>query len=170
MLKLLRSDMGKFVFKSETSIDSFVFRLHYKYSVLFIVMSVLFVTGKQIFSEPMMCTCDGMDKIMFTQFCMTHSTSTILELLEKDIIDELIDPGIGLYDPSVHTEIIHKLYIFSPLLLGLLAILLVIPHKIWVCIEGGRIKTICKKTAIDLTKEGNQENEKVKQLTTYFER
>ena len=58
-------------------IDNFVFRLHYRLSVSFLLVCMALVTTTQYFGDPIKCLADGVPEGPLNLFCWIHSTFSI---------------------------------------------------------------------------------------------
>ena len=58
-------------------IDNFVFRLHYRLSVGFLLVCMALVTTTQYFGDPIKCIADGVPGGTLDLFCWIHSTFSI---------------------------------------------------------------------------------------------
>lgn len=57
--------------------DNNVFRLHYKFTVILLLLFSFLVTSKQYFGDPIDCDTGGQEKYIMDTYCWIHSTFTI---------------------------------------------------------------------------------------------
>merc|ERR1719369_1237473 len=62
------------------AIDNYVFRLHYKVTVIIFILFTFMVTAKQYFGEPINCLAEGVPANIVNVHCWVHGTFTIREL------------------------------------------------------------------------------------------
>ena len=58
-------------------IDNFVFRLHYKLTVIIFVTSTLFIGSKQYIGDPIDCMVEGVPQGTMDTYCWIHSTYSV---------------------------------------------------------------------------------------------
>lgn len=64
--------------------DNNVFRMHYKITVIMLLLFTLVVTSKQFFGEPIHCICGSdkdCDKEAINNYCWIYGTYTLKSLL-----------------------------------------------------------------------------------------
>ncbi|XP_018334617.1 innexin inx2-like [Agrilus planipennis] len=131
-------------------IDNFVFKLHYRLTVIVLVVSSVLITTKQFFGDPIDCEMDGTFNNMFDTYCWIYNTHIIKNTLENEIL-----PGLGNYHDHIKTEtpeaadsdegiIKQKYYQWICIVLALQALLFYTPRYIWKNWEGGRLKMLAK--------------------------
>nr|CAH7730556.1 unnamed protein product [Callosobruchus chinensis] len=144
------------------TIDNWAFKMHYKATVLFFLVSTILVTSRQYIGEHIRCIADGgVPAHVINTFCFFTSTFTVpyvnltKELAEKLDVEvkhldaKLIDsgalahPGVGPYGFN-STEPIkrHAYYQWVPFVLFGQAICFYLTHLLWKKMEGGRIRYI----------------------------
>lgn len=73
------NDTIRSLFKNrKISIDNAIFKLHYKISVLLLIICAFLLTSKQYFGEPINCENQSkVDKSFLDTYCWIYSTFTI---------------------------------------------------------------------------------------------
>lgn len=126
----------------KTCIDSEVFRLHYKVTVIIFISLSLLVTGKEYFGDPIDCIQgDQAGGEFIDTYCWIHSTFTLPSALGKSVGDDVPHPGIDKYTPG-EKRVYHKYYQWVCFALFLQGILFYVPRYIWKSWEGGRIRSL----------------------------
>lgn len=125
-------------------IDNWVFKLHYKASVLIFLVSSLLVCSRQYIGEHIRCIADGgVPEHVMNTFCFFTSTFTVVKHLDASLLDagNIAHPGVGPYGMN-STEPIkrHAYYQWVPFVLFGQAIMFYITHLLWKKLEGGRVK------------------------------
>ncbi|KOB65579.1 Innexin [Operophtera brumata] len=108
--------------------DNNVFRMHYKITVIMLLVFTLLVTSKQFFGEPIHCIAEGehSDKDAVNSYCWIYGTYTLKS---------------NLY--GVHQDEQIKLRYYQWVCFVLLgqAVMFYIPRYLWKIWEGGRLKS-----------------------------
>ena len=124
----------------DTVTDHTVFRMHYRYSVALIALCSVLVGANQYFGDPISCkNTSALPGGMLNTYCWIHGTWTIAELNTNRWVTELSHPGMGRFNPRVHTKIHHRYYQWVPIMLALSALAFYVPRQIWKAAEGGAI-------------------------------
>ncbi|XP_026466610.1 innexin inx2-like [Ctenocephalides felis] len=106
-------------------IDNNVFRLHYKATVILLIVFSILVTSKQYIGDPIDCiSTAGIKRETFNTFCWIFSTYTITD------------------HNGITQELHHKYYQWVSIVLVLQAVMFYIPRYMWKCWENGRIKAL----------------------------
>ena len=80
---------------SHTRIDNVVFRLHYHFSVAFLLASSLVVTARQYVGNPIDCTHNkDIPEDVLNTYCWIHSTWTVPSAFWKRIGIDVAHPGM----------------------------------------------------------------------------
>ncbi|XP_034242274.1 innexin inx2-like [Thrips palmi] len=134
----------KKVFKidlKEPTTDNNVFKLHYRASVLVLLVCASLVGWKEYIGDPIICISDQkIPEKMINAYCWTMSTFT----LPRRAIDRLGEdaaPGVGLQDDG-DEEKTHKYYQWVCISLFLQAMLFKVPRSLWSICERGRMKSM----------------------------
>lgn len=136
-------------------IDNNVFRLHYKASVMVLVMASVLVTSRQYIGDPIDCLVDGVPGGIMDTYCWIHGTFSIPSRWVGEQGSEVAHPGVAPDDPEDRTEhVYHKYYQWVCYVLAFQAGLFYVPRFLWKSIEGGRMQMLASgffepKMAID---------------------
>ncbi|XP_069687407.1 innexin inx7-like [Periplaneta americana] len=128
---------------SNIHIDNFIFKLHYRYTVIFLLVCIALNSLQQYFGEHIRCIADsGLSTKVLDTYCFFKSTFTVVKhYKESDLEDKVIPhPGIGPFLENEHHVIRHAYYQWVPFVLSLQAAMFYIPHYIWKSFEGARLK------------------------------
>ncbi|XP_044759900.1 innexin inx2-like [Coccinella septempunctata] len=157
MIDLLNSFKSLIKYE-QVNIDNNVFKLHYRFTVVLLVIFSALLTSKEYFGEPISCDTDDQDrKQLIDMFCWIHGTYIINKGRKSDIL-----PGIfNIYDSTFndlknHTKKImgeltlekndqiiwQKYYQWVCIIFGLQALLFYLPRYIWKHWEGGRMELL----------------------------
>lgn len=142
MLDIFNS-IRSFLKLDQVCIDNFVFRLHYKVTVIILVISSLFVTSNQYFGDPIDCIMDDVPSRIIDTYCWIHSTYTVSNRIGGKIGRDFIQPGVTNYNVNSKDEIkYHRYYQWVCFVLFFQAILFYVPRYLWKTWENGRIKML----------------------------
>ncbi|XP_011864067.1 PREDICTED: innexin inx2 [Vollenhovia emeryi] len=122
-------------------IDNNVFRLHYKATVIGLIIFSLLVTSRQYIGDPIDCIVDDIPLHVMDTYCWIYSTFTIPQrtgVIGKDVVH----PGVGPHVEGVDEVKYHKYYQWVCFTLFFQAILFYLPRYLWKIWEGGRIKML----------------------------
>ena len=75
-------------------IDNNIFRLHYKATVIFLIVFSLLVTSRQYIGDPIDCIVEGVPPNVMDTYCWIHSTFTIPNRVTGQIGQEVPHPGV----------------------------------------------------------------------------
>nr|CAD7395185.1 unnamed protein product [Timema cristinae] len=125
-------------------IDNNVFRLHYKATVVMLVVFSLLVTSKQYFGDPIICLIskNALRSNLIDSYCWVYSTFTVPRHLKEHLEGLSGSPGVGSYVEGEDEVIYHKYYQWVCFVLFFQAILFYVPRYLWKLWEGGRLKLI----------------------------
>lgn len=155
MLSLF-SDAKHFLKLDKVSTDDFVFRLHYKASVILHVLFLTMLGAKQYFGDPIQCDVAKaiVSPDIMNTYCWISGTWTIQELVNDHFVKKslIVHQGVGPYYDG-YTKIYHRYYQWVPTLLLFVTIFFYIPRFCWKIVDGGRMKRIC----IDLMSQETEE-------------
>lgn len=116
-------------------IDNWVFRFHYKFTVLLLTCFTLMVTSRQYFGDPIDCIVDGSVKLIIDNYCWVESTYTVPS---KNPNHEA-HPGVSSHHGPVKH---HKYYQWIPIVLAIQAGLFYLPRYFWKVFEGNRARDL----------------------------
>lgn len=125
----------------QVCIDNNIFRLHYKATVVFLVISSLMVTSKQYIGDPIDCIVEGIPPNVMDTYCWIHSTFSVPNRWIGDLGTDVPHPGVGVPTPDEEVKY-HKYYQWVCFFLFFQAILFYVPRYLWKTWEGGKIKML----------------------------
>lgn len=127
------------------NIDTHVFRLHYKLTVIVLLALWLLISSRQFFGDPIECYYQNYPTTFLNVYCYVHSTFLVESSKEKKVPSWFPHPGV-----SGHTEKdslkFYGYYQWVAPVLFVQAVLFYLPHHIWKVWEGGLMKIL----AVDL--------------------
>lgn len=171
----------KFLLKGEQfAIDNEVFRMHYRGSVLLLIVFSAVLSAKQFFGDPITCHIkEGSLQGLVTTYCWVHGTYT---LKNKDwVVEDNRDftqkeqtymqtygfkqnmlgaahPGYGTFQAHRHDKVYHYYYQWVCLVFFLQAGMFYLPRYFWKKFEGGRMMFCTKGMADPQTDEKEMKN------------
>ncbi|XP_023341925.1 innexin inx2 [Eurytemora carolleeae] len=160
----------------KVAIDNFVFRLHYKITVVMLLVFVAMVTAKQHFGDPIDCHMESSNSIQpkaTNGWCWLTGTYTngfirkedeeyCLQTYTRDIC------RFGTFNAKLHTRVYHNYYQWVAWVLFLQALLFHTPRLIWKTLEGGKVKFITSKCEVTLPLNEEEQEERVRRLYTLY--
>ncbi|KAH8266318.1 hypothetical protein KR026_004012 [Drosophila bipectinata] len=124
-------------------IDNFVFKLHYRWTFVMLLVATLLITSRQYIGEHIQCISDGVIAPVINTFCFFTPTFTVVRDLNHTVFKPGSEPpGIGHYDASKDQIKRHAYYQWVPFVLFFQALCFYIPHFLWKKWEGGRVKAL----------------------------
>lgn len=142
MLEIFHSIKG-FLRLDRVCIDNLIFRLHYKVTVIILVISSLLVTSTQYFGDPIDCIMNDAPSRTMDTYCWIHSTYTVSNKFSGRAGYDFIQPGVTNYaEDSGDKAKYHKYYQWVCFVLFFQAILFYVPRYLWKTWENGRIKML----------------------------
>ncbi|KAG8237302.1 hypothetical protein J437_LFUL017062 [Ladona fulva] len=167
----------------DVTVNNFVFRLHYKATVIMLLVFALVVTSKEHIGDPIECF-TGKDHLeVIDKYCWIHSTYTVREevqdvgSLSMNSLKE--HPGVGMipinssYSIPFEEKIKrHKYYQWVSFFLLFQALLFFIPHYIWDRWEGGRLKSLVLELShptVDLTETASNQGSAIKVIQSIIQ-
>jgi len=162
-------------------IDNFVFRLHYRVSVAFLLVCMALVSTTQYFGDPIKCIADGVPGGALDLFCWIHSTFSISSRLgtakEKYGVGNYDQiglnqphPGVAPLEPGEEGDIVyHKYYQWVVFFLFFQATLFYIPRLLWKHSEGGLMKELVGDiTSPRMPFQTEERKEQLERIKKYF--
>ncbi|KAB0793846.1 hypothetical protein PPYR_13466 [Photinus pyralis] len=154
MLDFLNS--FKSLIKLETiHTDNNIFKLHYRFTVIMLIVFSILITSKQYFGDPINCDVEHDRKSVVDTYCWIFGTFRI-----KSTVAESIWPGLGNYVDMRHAGnawkeimksselddviISQKYYQWICIVLCFQALLFYTPRYLWKTWEGGRLRLLVK--------------------------
>ncbi|KAJ9596568.1 hypothetical protein L9F63_012401 [Diploptera punctata] len=145
-------------------IDNNIFRLHYKITVIMLVVFSLIVSTKQYFGDPIHCQTDpSIDKDLMNAYCWIHSTFTVT----KHFTETAAHPGVGHFVEKEDPVAFNKYYQWVCFVLFFQAMLFSAPRFLWKAWEGRRLKLLSADLGGPLVNE-NWSSERKKRILDYF--
>lgn len=145
----------KELFESDgVCIDDFAFRLHYRVTILILIILSLFITSNQFIGEPINCIIDEIPAYFINSYCWTYGTFTIVELENGQIGYDIIKPGVRSIIQDNFEIKFHKYYQWVYFTLLIQAILFYIPRYIWKILEGGKLEKLTHNLNLVITDDG----------------
>ena len=148
--------------------ENTVFRLHYKATVIILIVFSLLVTGTQYVGDPIDCIADFdkvPEKVMDT-FCWIHSTFTVYSQNATESENSYPYPGV---QPQGEGDSIryHKYYQWVCFVLLFQAFLFYFPRFLWQTWESGKMEMLVLELNNPVIGE-EKEKEFLKLLVDYF--
>ncbi|GIY88776.1 innexin inx2 [Caerostris darwini] len=123
-------------------IESHVFRLHYRATVIVLLAFSILVTSRQYIGDPIDCISrDDIPNKLLDSFCWIHSTFSVENAWHKKVGEEVPYPGVDKYTPGENRKY-HAYYQWVCFVLFLQAMLFYIPRYCWKMMEGGKMRHI----------------------------
>lgn len=139
----LFGDLKNFFKTRKCIVDNFVFRLHYRFTLVVLIAFSIAVTGRQFLGDPIECISkDDIPENLLKTYCWISTTFSIKSAWKKEVGKEVPYPGIDKYTPG-EDRVYHAYYQWVCFVLFLQAMLFYIPRYIWKNTEGHRIQNLC---------------------------
>ncbi|KAF5280034.1 hypothetical protein FQR65_LT03289 [Abscondita terminalis] len=135
--------------------DNNVFKLHYRFTVIMLIVFSILITSKQYFGDPINCDVEDDHKNVINTYCWIFGTFRL-----KDSLSDNIWPGLGNYASRKFSNnpwkeimkandlddviISQKYYQWVCIVLCFQALLFYIPRYLWKTWEGGRLRLLVK--------------------------
>ncbi|XP_022182075.1 innexin inx2-like [Myzus persicae] len=148
-------------------IDNNIFRLHYKVTVIVLVIFSLIVTTRQYVGDPIDCLVNGVPTHIMDSFCWIHSTFTVDKKVRGRIGKDIVQPGVGPYREGEDAVSYHKYYQWVCFVLFFQAVCFYIPRYLWKILEGGRIRVLVNELKVVMA-DREQKSNSIRQLVDYF--
>ncbi|XP_039753949.1 innexin inx2-like [Pararge aegeria] len=128
--------------------DNNIFRMHYKLTVIILLVFTLLVSTKQFFGEPIHCMSDSdkdHDKEAMNSYCWIYGTYTLKSSLAGIEGKHIAYRGVG-PDKGIQAEQIkHTYYQWVCFVLLGQAAMFYTPRYLWKIWEGGRLKALASE-------------------------
>ncbi|XP_021949350.1 innexin inx2 [Folsomia candida] len=140
------SSLKSLIKGSRVSIDNGVFLLHYKFTVLALLVCTMMISCKQHFGEPITCLADNSD-VKFGRatdaYCWVHETYTVNELIDGKAgrRSPQLAPGVGPHTNSTSKKI-HRYYPWIGFFLLFQAWMFYFPRLLWKLWESGKMERL----------------------------
>ncbi|TDG40490.1 hypothetical protein AWZ03_013089 [Drosophila navojoa] len=148
-------------------IDNIVFKLHYRWTFVLLLVATLLITSRQYIGEHIQCISDNVVAPVINTFCFFTPTFTVVRHFNNTALDSgsIFQPGIGPYNRGEDKIKRHAYYQWVPFVLFGQALCFYAPHAIWKYWEGGRIKALVYGLRmVGLTKYLNSESLRIGKL------
>ncbi|RZB40906.1 Innexin domain containing protein [Asbolus verrucosus] len=132
--------------------DNNVFRLHYKLTVIVLIVFSILLTSKQYFGDPIQCQVTDKDmKDLIQTYCWIYGTYVVKHTLADEVkgIPGLgtdrrqVAPWIRQLEAGPDDDIIwHKYYQWVCIVFCFQALLFYMPRYLWKTWEGGRLRQL----------------------------
>ncbi|KAH8396081.1 hypothetical protein KR222_002755, partial [Zaprionus bogoriensis] len=125
-------------------IDNIVFKLHYRWTFVLLLVATLLITSRQYIGEHIQCISDNVVAPVINTFCFFTPTFTVVRHMNNSELDKgtIFQPGIGPYNKGEDKIKRHAYYQWVPFVLFAQALCFYMPHMLWKKWEGGRIKAL----------------------------
>ncbi|GIY99981.1 innexin shaking-B [Caerostris extrusa] len=135
-------------------IDHWTFRLHYRFTVLFLLLFCIVVSTKQYAGEPIKCSKDTREySVLVETYCFVTATYTVKTALNKTQVSEGA-PHPGIYPAQDEKQYrYHQYYQWVGFILFIQAIFFYTPHWLWKIFEGGKISSLLERDTRHLPRE-----------------
>ncbi|CAL1273517.1 unnamed protein product [Larinioides sclopetarius] len=134
-------------------IDHWAFRLHYRVTVLFLLLFCIVVSTKQYAGDPIKCSKDTREySALVENYCFITSTYTVKTALNKTVSEGAPHPGIyPSQDEKDHRY--HRYYQWVGFILFIQAVFFYAPHFLWKVFEGGKLSSLLERDTRFLPRE-----------------
>ncbi|KAI8034771.1 innexin inx7 [Drosophila gunungcola] len=124
-------------------IDNIVFKLHYRWTFVMLLVATLLITSRQYIGEHIQCISNSVIAPVINTFCFFTPTFTVVR--DQNHTAHRLGsepPGLGNYDPERDSIKRHAYYQWVPFVLFFQALCFYVPHFLWKQWEGGRVKAL----------------------------
>lgn len=138
----LFGDLKGFFKTKKCIIDSVVFRLHYRFTLVVLIAFSITVTGRQYIGDPIDCISkDDIPTELLDTYCWIHTTFSVENAWFKKVGDEIPYPGVDKYTPG-EKRVYHAYYQWVCFVLFLQALLFYTPRYLWKNTERHKIESL----------------------------
>ncbi|XP_017156611.1 innexin inx7 [Drosophila miranda] len=125
-------------------IDNIVFKLHYRWTFVILLVATLLITSRQYIGEHIQCISDAVIAPVINTFCFFTPTFTVVKHYNNTAFKngEIFSPGIGPFNQNEDKIKRHGYYQWVPFVLFFQALCFYVPHFLWKKWEGGRVKAL----------------------------
>ncbi|XP_042203530.1 innexin inx2-like [Homarus americanus] len=131
-------------------VDNMVFRLHYRYTYIIYMVSMLLCTLYDAIGNKIECM-TGVDsdafKEMVNSYCFIMGTFTVDRLHGVKVGLEVPHPGVGPQQPG-ESITYHTYYQWVPFVLFVQGVMFYVPHWLWKGREGGLFRQVIQDLSI----------------------
>jgi len=122
-------------------IDNNVFRLHYKATLMILLIASVLVTSRQYIGDPIDCMTNVIPGGIMDTYCWIHGTFSVPARWYDKKGESVPHPGVAPLVPGDEV-VFHKYYQWVCYVLFAQAGLFYIPRFLWKTIEGGRMQML----------------------------
>jgi len=170
--------LRKFLKWEKVAIDNFIFRLHYKVTVILFMVFVVLVTAKQHFGDPIECQTSKekpVESKVVNSFCWLTGTFTKEYIYKSDELacrqSHSHTCYLGAIKEGRERRIEHSYYQWVGWVIFVQALLFYIPRQLWKVMEGGKVKFLtasCPTTPALDEKEAKDRVDKIHKIYNKF--
>uniref|UniRef100_A0A131XS32 Innexin n=1 Tax=Ixodes ricinus TaxID=34613 RepID=A0A131XS32_IXORI len=170
MDKLFLTDTFKNLLRfGKIQTDNNIFRLHYRFTGVFLFACSVLVSATQFFGNPIYCiTHDAVPENVMNTYCWVEGTITLSRSLNATVGSQVAAPGVDQMRIRDTDHVIeHAYYQWVCFVLFLQAIMFYFPRWLWRSWENGRIRSLL----LELNKpilEDDKKNAQVNAVVRYF--
>ncbi|KAL1431951.1 hypothetical protein MTO96_013705 [Rhipicephalus appendiculatus] len=168
MDKLFFTDSFKKILRvGKVQTDNNVFRLHYRFTGLFLLACSVLVSATQFFGNPIYCVAhDAIPEPVMNTYCWVEGTITLPRSLNATVGKQVAAPGVDQRRIKDGDQVIeHAYYQWVCFVLCLQAIMFYFPRWLWRSWEHGRVQALL----LELNKPLLEEDKKKKQVDDVVE-
>ncbi|XP_037818812.1 innexin inx7 [Lucilia sericata] len=125
-------------------IDNIVFKLHYRWTFIILIVATILVCSRQYIGEHIKCISDTIPSHVINTYCFFTPTFTLVRHLNNTALSAgaIFQPGIGPYETQEEPIKRHAYYQWVPFVLFGQALCFYLPHFLWKTWEGGRVRAL----------------------------
>ncbi|XP_015913017.1 innexin inx2-like [Parasteatoda tepidariorum] len=147
-------------------VDNFIFRLHYRITIVILIAFSIAVTGRQYVGDPIDCISkDDIPNELLDTYCWITTTFSVEDAWKKEVGKEVPYPGIQKYTKG-EKRIYHAYYQWVCFVLFLQALLFYVPRYLWKNTEHNKIENLVMEFGSPI--ECAENNPKTKLLVYYL--
>ncbi|XP_043200722.1 innexin inx2-like isoform X1 [Amphibalanus amphitrite] len=123
--------------------DSFIFRMHYRTTFVFIMACCLLVTATQYLGDKIACLVDkdSLSQKVIDTYCFISSTYTLPSTKDMQEGLQVAHRGLGPDVPEEET-VYHNYYMWVPYVLFLQALCFYVPHWLWKMMQTDKVMNV----------------------------
>jgi len=129
-------DLKNYFEFDEINIDSWTFKLYYRFSCAICMLGATVGVASQYFGDPISCQFSGVDQDLAEGYCWIHGSTYIPKEYQphlKCIVDQ---EGMTNEDDAPDTAF----YQWVTFMMALQAAIFYLPYRLWAALEGGLLK------------------------------
>jgi len=137
------NEFRKFFKFDPVCIDNNVFRLHYKATVMILLIGSILVTSKQYIGDPIDCMVEKVPGGIMDTYCWIHGTFSIPSKWTGVQGGDIVYPGVSAgFNDEQGDHVYHKYYQWVLYVLFFQAGLFYVPRFLWKTSEGGLMRML----------------------------